>query len=319
WSWHFGKAIAGNPNNFGGTGAIPTHPELLDYLSLWFIENGWSIKKLNHLIISSDTYQRSSYHPSPDLVKKLDPTQALYSTFKPRRLTAEELRDAMLIASGELNREIGGLSARPDINLEVARQPLQIMGGSASVYESDPTPDQRNRRSLYAEKLRGLRDPFFETFNQPGSTNSCEIRETSTVAPQALTLINSQEMHDRALAFAHRLAKETQDDKQVIKRAFQLALGRAPTPKEAFIFLEAWRTATSDESTLSPKNSLPPNSIMRTVRAEKTGEFYTFKEFLPVSKLYKADLDRSLCDARIRGFSHLCLVIFNSNEFAYLD
>lgn len=319
WSWHFGKAIAGNPNNFGGTGAIPTHPELLDYLSLWFIENGWSIKKLNHLIISSDTYQRSSYHPSPHLVKKLDPSQALYSTFKPRRLTAEELRDAMLVASGELNREIGGLSARPDINLEVARQPLQIMGGSASVYESDPTPGQRNRRSLYAEKLRGLRDPFFETFNQPGSTNSCEIRETSTVAPQALTLINSQEMHDRALAFAHRLLKETQDDKQVIKRAFQLALGRAPTPKETLIFLEAWRTATSDESKLSPKNSPLPNFIMRTVRAEKTGEFYTFKEFLPASKLYKADLDRSQCNARIRGLSHLCLVIFNSNEFAYLN
>ena len=74
-----------------------------------------------------------------------------------------------------------------------------------------PHRDQRNRRSLYAEKLRGLRDPFFETFNQPGSTNSCEIRETSTVAPQALTLINSQEMHDRALAFAHRLLKETQE------------------------------------------------------------------------------------------------------------
>jgi hypothetical protein len=126
-------------------------------------------------------------------------------------------------------------------------------------------------------------------------------------------------MQYRALAFAHRLSKETQDDKQVIKRAFQLALGRAPTPKETLIFLEAWRTATSDESTLSPKESPLPNSIMRTVRAEKTGEFYTFKEFLPVSKLYKADLDRSQCNARIRGLSHLCLVIFNSNEFAYLD
>ncbi|HCQ79625.1 MAG TPA: hypothetical protein DIV46_06600, partial [Verrucomicrobiales bacterium] len=66
-------------------------------------------------------------------------------------------------------------------------------------------------------------------------------------------------------------------------------------------------------------NSPLPNSIMRTVRAEKTGEFYTFKEFLPASKLYKADLDRSQCNARIRGLSHLCLVIFNSNEFAYLN
>lgn len=319
WSWHFGKAIAGNPNNFGGTGAVPTHPELLDYLAQWFIENGWSIKELNHLIISSQAYQRSSRHPSPDLLAKADPAQNLYSIFKPRRLTAEKLRDAMLVASGELNREVGGLAARPDINPEVAHQPLQIMGGTASVYEADPTPAQRNRRSLYAEKLRGLRDPFFETFNQPGSNDSCELRETSTVAPQALTLINSQEMQDRALAFAHRLLKESKEDKQVITRAFQLALSRTPTAEETASFLTAWKTATSDESKLKPQSTSLPSSISRTVRAEKTGEFYTFEEFLPVSKIYQPDLERSKSDARTRGLSHLCLVIFNSNEFAYLD
>ncbi|MFT6864636.1 MAG: hypothetical protein ACJAVK_003204, partial [Akkermansiaceae bacterium] len=128
WSWHFGQGLAGNPNNFGGTGAIPTHPELLDHLAHWFVKNGWSLKKLNKLIISSETYQRNSRHPDPALLKK-----------------------------------------------------------------ADPLPKQRNRRSLYAEKLRGLRAPFFEIFNQPGSSNSCESRETSTVAPQALTLMNAEE------------------------------------------------------------------------------------------------------------------------------
>jgi hypothetical protein len=319
WSWHFGKALAGNPNNFGGTGAVPTHPELLDYLAQWFVDNGWSIKKLNQLIISSETYQRSSRHPDPELLEKADPSQSLYSQFKPRRLTAEELRDAMLVASGELNHDIGGIAARPDINLEVARQPLQIMGGTASIYEPDPTPAQRNRRSLYAEKLRGLRDPFFETFNQPGSNDSCELRETSTVAPQALTLINSQEMLDRSLAFAHRLIKESKDEKQIIKRAFQIALGRVPTRKETSSFLDAWKKGTSDEDELKPIPISLPNSIKRTVRAEKTGEFYTFEEFLPVSRVYQPDLERSKSDARTRGLAHLCLVIFNSNEFAYLD
>ncbi|NNE92608.1 MAG: DUF1553 domain-containing protein, partial [Verrucomicrobiales bacterium] len=230
WAWHFGKGISGNPNNFGGTGALPTHPELLDYLADWFMRNGWSVKKLNELIISSEAYQRSSRHPDASLVQERDPKNEFYATFLPRRLTAEELRDAMLAASGELNPQIGGLPARPDVNIEVAMQPRQIMGGTASVYEPDPLPKQRNRRSLYAEKIRGLRDPFFETFNQPGPDNSCELRETSTVAPQALTLFNSEEVLERAIEFADRLLKEKHEggDRGIIFRAFQLALGRAP-------------------------------------------------------------------------------------------
>ncbi|MCX8238006.1 MAG: PSD1 and planctomycete cytochrome C domain-containing protein [Akkermansiaceae bacterium] len=319
WSWHFGQGLAGNPNNFGGTGAIPTHPELLDFLAHWFIKNAWSIKKLNQLITSSETYQRSSRHPDPTLFKKTDPGQKLYAIFIPRRLTAEELRDAMLVASGELNPEIGGLPARPDINLEVARQPLQIMGGTASVYEPDPLPKQRNRRSLYAEKLRGLRDPFFETFNQPGSTNSCESREISTVAPQALTLINAQEMQDRSLAFAHRLIQESNSDPQTITRAFNLALGRPPSPDELSTCLTAWKNAAEEESKLQPKPSTFPSLIKRTIRAEKTGQLYTFEEHLPVFKTYQPDLQRSDTDARTRALSHLCLVIFNLNEFSYLD
>ena len=183
WSWHFGKGIAGNPNNFGGTGELPTHPLLLDYLADWFIKNDWSVKKLNTLIVTSQAYRRSTRHPDESLKKERDPKNNLYATFQPRRLKAEELRDAMLLASGELNPRVGGIPVRPDVNPEVAVQPRQIMGGTASVYEPDPLPEQRNRRSIYAEKIRGLRDPFFETFNQPGPDKSCELRETSTVAP----------------------------------------------------------------------------------------------------------------------------------------
>ncbi len=105
WSWHFGKGIAGNPNNFGGTGGLPTHPELLDYLASWFMDNGWSIKKLNHLIVTSDAYRRDSRHPDFEMLVDKDPLGKLYATFQPRRLTAEELRDAMLMVSGELNRD----------------------------------------------------------------------------------------------------------------------------------------------------------------------------------------------------------------------
>ena len=319
WSWHFGRGIAGNPNNFGGTGEPPTHPALLDYLADWFIQHGWSIKQLNELIVTSHAYRRSSVHPEPETLAEIDPKKQLYAIVPPRRLTAEELRDAMLAASGEINTSIGGLPAHPDINPEVAFQPRQIMGGTASVYEPDPLPQQRNRRSLYAEKLRGLRDPFFETFNQPGSDNSCELRETSIVAPQALTLLNAEEVHDRALAFAARLIKKGGSDEAILRRGFRIALGRAATAEEIESCLAEWSFATDEEEKLTPKPRKFKTAIERTVMADKTGEPYTFTERMPAYESYIPDLQRCDVDARTRSLSHICLVLFNSNEFANLD
>src|SRR5690606_28987827 len=91
-----------------------------------------------------------------------------YAVFKPRRLSAEELRDAMLAATGELNRTLGGIPNRPEINLEAAMQPRQVMGTFAAAWVPNPKPEQRHRRSLYALKLRGQADPMLEIFNAPG-------------------------------------------------------------------------------------------------------------------------------------------------------
>ena len=319
WSWHFGQGIAGNPNNFGGTGELPTHPALLDYLADWFIKNGWSVKKLNHLILTSETYRCSSRHPDLKSVDNKDPKGIFYARFLPRRLVAEEIRDAMLQVSGELNPAVGGIPSRPDINPEVAFQPRQIMGGTASVYEPDPLPEQRNRRTLYAEKLRGLRDPFLEAFNQPGSDASCELRESSTVAPQALTLLNAEEVHDRALAFASRLVKERKSESAVIQRAFELSLGRSPSREEVMACVTRWKSATKSEIEKKMSKPFYPRKIKRTVMAEKTGEPYDFWELLPAFDSYQGDLQRSDADARTRGLAHVCLVLFNSNEFLYLD
>ncbi|MBL64493.1 MAG: hypothetical protein CMI30_13945 [Opitutae bacterium] len=319
WSWHFGRGIAGNPNNFGGTGELPTHPALLDYLADWFMRNGWSVKKLNALILSSETYRRSSRHPDPESLQEKDPKGVLYASFLPRRLVAEEIRDAMLYVSGEFNPKVGGIPARPDVNPEVAFQPRQIMGGTASVYEPDPLPGQRNRRTLYAEKIRGLRDPFMETFNQPVPDDSCELRQTSTVAPQALTLLNAEEVQDRALAFAARLFKEATQEPAAIRRAFQLALGRSATPDEVTACIARWKAATKAEKAKKPVPKTYSKKIKRTVMAEKTGEPYDFWEFLPAYDTYQPDLQRSEVDARTRGLAHVCLVIFNLNEFSYLD
>ena len=319
WSWHFGRGIAGNPSNFGGSGALPTHPELLDYLAEWFMEQGWSVKRLNELLVSSAAYRRSSRHPDSTQLNAKDLQRELYAVGLPRRLTAEELRDAMLAVSGELNRQVGGIPSRPDINREVAFQPRQIMGGTASVYEPDPLPRQRNRRSLYAEKMRGLRDPFLETFNQPGPDQSCELRETSMVAPQALTLFNGEEVHDRALAFAVRLLEETGSDRAALGRAFKLALGRTASVREIADCLLHWKAAVEEEKERVYEPLAFPEKIKRTVMAEKTGRPYEFWEYLPAYEAYVPDLQRSDVDARTRGLAQVCLVIFNLNEFAYLD
>ncbi|QDT04447.1 Planctomycete cytochrome C [Rubripirellula lacrimiformis] len=320
WAWHFGKGIAGNPNNFGGTGALPTHPELLDYLAQWFIDNDWSVKKLNRLIMTSEAFRRDSRHPDPDSLQTIDPSGQLYATFRPRRLSAEELRDSMLAISGELNPIVGGIPCRPDINLEVAFQPRQIMGGTASVYEPDPLPSQRNRRTLYAERIRGIRDPFLEAFNQPGPDKSCEMRETSIIAPQALTLINSQEVLDRAIAFATRLLdEESTDDHAIIRRAFQSALSRDPSDKETDLCAQHWQQATSDEQSITYPMTTPPSQIERTVMAEKTGQPYSFIEFLPAYEQYQPDLGPTDVDARTRGLAHVLRVLLNTNEYCYLD
>lgn len=320
WAWHFGKGIAANPNNFGGTGGLPTHPELLDYLASWLMEHGWSIKKLNQLIVTSQAYRRASRHPNNTKLAEVDPLGTLYASFAPRRLTAEELRDAMLAVSGELNLDIGGIPRRPDINPEVAFQPRQIMGGTASVYEPDPLPTQRNRRTLYAERIRGVRDPFLETFNQPGPDKSCELRETSIVAPQALTLLNSQEVLDRAIAFADRLMKDKlPSDEATIVRAFMLALGRHPGEQELSSCLAHWKNGAQEEAAKTYEPVEFPDRVTRTVMAEKTGQPYSFVEIMPAYRHYQPDLRPSDVDAKTRGLALVCRVLLNTNEFSYLD
>ncbi len=320
WSWHFGKGIAANPNNFGGTGGQPTHPELLDFLARWFMDNDWSIKKLNRLIVTSKAYRRSSNHPNPDNLENLHTASKLYAIFLPRRLTAEELRDAMLVVSGEINLAVGGIPCRPDIDTEIAFQPRQIMGGTASVYEPDSSPSQRNRRTLYAERIRGLRDPFLETFNQPGPDKSCEIRETSTIAPQALTLINSKEVFERSIAFAIRLKKEHLPDRRaILVRAFALALSRQPTDQEMNTCLTHWKNALQEERVKQYPPDDFPNQITRTVMAEKTGQPYTFIEHMPAYSHYEPDIQPGAIDANTRSLAHICRVLLNTNEFVYVD
>ncbi|MGL5094522.1 MAG: DUF1549 and DUF1553 domain-containing protein, partial [Planctomycetia bacterium] len=232
WAWHFGAPLAGNPNNFGATGKKPTHPELLDWLAGEFVAKKWSVKNLHRLVVLSQAYRRSVRHPQLTELARLDPLGASYAVFKPRRLSAEELRDAILAATGELNRQVGGIPCRPEMNPETAFQPRQVMGTFAESWQPNPKPADRHRRSLYILRLRGLRDPFFDVFNQPTAESSCELRDSATIAPQAFTLFNSDASYRRSVALAAAALGNAKNESDALREVFRRTLGRPPSESE---------------------------------------------------------------------------------------
>ena len=318
WQWHFGKPLARNPNNFGATGKKPTHPELLDYLAGYFIENGWSVKKMHRLIMSSRAYRRATRYADSNLLDQKDPNRELWAVFQPRRLDAEELWDAMLAVSGELNTELGGIPVRPEMNLEAALQPRMVMGTFAEAWQPSPLPAQRHRRSLYAQRVRGHRDPFLEVFNAPNADLSCEAREASTVTPQVFALFNSEMSFNRAIAMAHRVLSSTSTSREATELAIELAYGRSATPGELDKCLAHWKQMTQRHEKLVFQPIDYPREVIREAVEENTGVRFQFVEPLEIYDEFVPDLGPSQVDARTRGFAELCLVLFNSNEFTYV-
>jgi mono/diheme cytochrome c family protein len=310
WMWHFNRPIAGNPNNFGSTGRKPTHPALLDWLAATFVERGWSVKELHRVIMTSQAYRRNSHGDAAAHEED-------YAVFRPRRLSAEELRDAMLAVTGELNRSLGGIPNRPEINLEAALQPRQVMGTFASAWVPNPRPEQRHRRSLYALKLRGLSDPLLEVFNAPAPDFSCECREASTVTPQVFSLFNGRATHARAVALADRVLRETTGDEAAIARLFALVLSRPPSEREQADCLAHWHETLPLVRDAPPRPS-PPLEVRRDAVEENTGESFSFQERLHAYAEFVPDLQPADVDARTRALADVCLVLLNTNEFAYV-
>ncbi len=318
WQYHFGNGIAQNANNFGKMGKKPTHPELLDWLAADFIEQGWSIKQLHRLIMTSATYQRSADYDDIEQLQRVDPSNDLLAHFPPRRLTAEELRDSMLAASGELNLEMGGPGIYPEIHWEVALQPRHIMGSVAPAYQPSRTPDQRNRRTIYAFIYRTLPDPMLEVFNQPGSEVSCERRDETTVTPQVFSLLNGQAVHNRALALANRVAQSYDDLQEQVSAAFRLVFGREPSEEELERCVSHVRRMTEHHRSREPSAAKMPTKVTRAMIEELTGEAYTWDEELDVMNDYVPDLSRADVGPATRALADLCLVLLNSNEFVYV-
>ena len=319
WQSHFGKGLVKTANSFGAKGSRPTHPELLDWLTDDFIRHGWRIKRLHRMILSSDAFQRSSKPDDPEKQATVDPNNELLASFPPRRLTAEELRDGILLATGELNREMGGVPIMPEITLEVALQPRMIQFSIAPAHQPSRTPAERNRRTIYTYRVRGQADPFLEIMNLPNPNESCELRDSAAVTPQAFTLLNSDVMTDRSIAFAVRVQKERPEDtQQWIRRAVQIAYSRVPTAAEQAVLHDYLKEVQTYHKKHQPERVKYPTQVTRSLVEEFTGEPFEFIEKLNVYEDYVPDAKPWTVDADTRALADVCLLLLNSNEFLYV-
>lgn len=300
WQGHFGKGLVNNANDFGTQTGPPSHPELLDWLASEFIaptvrnaksEAGipWSLKTLHRLILTSNAYRqatdRSGPLLEPTLGAQIDPGNRLYWHFDRHRLNAESIRDAFLAVSGRLDKTLNGPSVFPELPADFSKR---------EAWSTSKNPMDRVRRSVYIHSKRNLPYPLLEAFDLPDMHESCACRTQTTVAPQALMLLNSDLVVEYAQSFAGRLLVDNPNGEigPLVQKAYLLAFGREPREEEiaaAGRFIGRQQSLLELERAPGRPLSLPRN----------------FPKFL----------DPPLA-AAITDFCH---VLMNASEFVYVD
>ncbi|MDR3635492.1 MAG: DUF1549 and DUF1553 domain-containing protein [Isosphaeraceae bacterium] len=289
WQHHFGRGIVATPSDFGVRGEPPTHPELLDWLATELVAQGWRLKPLHRLMVTSAVY-RQSHVADPKLVAD-DPENALLGRMNRRRLEAESLRDALLAVTSELSPRAGG----PGVLVPIEKEVEDLIFTEAEVVDLWPeTPDsiEHLRRSLYLFRKRNVRYPLFEAFDAPDTQTACPQRGVSTHALQALVLINSDFVSARAKALAGRVLYETAggNDARVL-RAYKLVLAREPNQRE----LEQARAFIAAQA-----------DLLR--REARQGQKLARPSFKPAS----------VDDAEAAAWVDFALAMLNRNEFIYI-
>jgi hypothetical protein len=243
WQFHFGRGLVATPSDFGTRGRAPTHPELLDWLATEFVGRGWSIKQMHRLILHSATYRQSSLATATAMEK--DPENLLLARFSRRRLNADEIRDAALAATGTLNKEMYGRPVVTPLSKEELENLTQRPDDAWVV-----TADTRHhtRRSVYLLQKRTFRLPMMEVFDAPESMLTCPKRESSTTAPQSLTLLNSSFSIEQSRGLALQVAQQYATNEAAVAALWQQLLLRAPEATEvtrAVAFLRQQQTNAS--------------------------------------------------------------------------
>jgi hypothetical protein len=279
WQYHFGVGLVRTPSDFGTMGEPPTHPELLDWLASWFVEHGFSIKALHRLILSSSTYGISSRGNSR--FTALDPDNQLFWRMPYQRLEVEVIRDAMLAASGKLNRQMYGPSMYPFIS----RAALAGHSDPNTIWKASDE-SASCRRTIYAFVKRSLIVPILEVLDFCDTTRSSATRSVTSVPTQALTLLNGDFVNRQAEHLADRLERDAGAEPAAqVDRALSLALCRKPRESERAAMLAF----------------LARESKAR--RADAVRARTTIAE----------------AEARHQSLVQLCRAIFNLNEFVYAD
>jgi hypothetical protein len=276
WQHHFGEGLVRTVSDFGVRGEAPTHPELLEWLAQDFVEHGWKFKRLHRLIVASAVYQQGTDYDAAKA--QTDPENRLLWRMRPRRLEAEVLRDTMLAASGTLNLEPYGPGFKPPIAAEAI-----VARNVKTPYPADAqdTPET-HRRSVYMFHKRVVPYPLLAAFDRPDLLKTCGRRDTTTIAPQALAILNDEFVRSRSLDFADRLLQESPDDNAgLVLQALELALGRPPADTE--------RSAST-----------------------------AFIES-QIERRQQRDTKRETGDVRRQAVADFCQTLFSLNEFLYVD
>ncbi len=245
WHHHFGRGIVRTLDNLGRMGDAPSHPELLDWLAVEFMDRGWSIKEMHRLLMTSEAYRMASSFPH-EASADADPENNLLWHYRGQRLEAEILRDAIMTVSGGIDLRVGGPAIFPHIPSDILFQSdgkgfwcgspppgRRITAPSTGIWCEEPDRPEVWRRSVYVFRRRSLGFPFFDTFDLPDQNQTAAARNVSTVSTQALTLMNNPFVLNQAELFAERLEREAPGDLDAqIDLAYLIALTRKPTDME---------------------------------------------------------------------------------------
>jgi cytochrome c553 len=302
WMHHFGRGLVRTPADFGKMGEKPTHPELLDWLADEFMAQGWSLKALHRLILLSTVYRQAPVALARTARHAADPDNVLYWGKPMQRIDAEALRDSMLAVSGILNQTMFGPSVpvRPDASGQIVIGVDKTEGDNKMPVDV-PLHGEEFRRSVYVQVRRSRPLAMLTTFDAPVMELNCERRPTSTVAPQALLLMNSQFILDQAARFAERVGREAGAAPSAqLERAWRLAFARPPTDAERHDGLTFLHTQLD---------------ILQNDAASSTAAPATAK----AKEKDKPGTGAAKAEPEMQALRNLCQALLSANEFLYVD
>ncbi len=255
WLHHFGRGLVATPGDFGTLGQRPSHPELLDWLADDFVRGGWTLKRMHRLLMNSTAYRQSSRRTME--LDRIDGDNQLLGRMSIRRLEAETLRDTILAASGKLNRSLYGkaVPVTPDDAGQIIVGVDTRDGAGRPTGKKVPLNGEEFRRSVYVQVRRSMPLAMLDTFDAPALEPNCTLRNSSTVAPQSLLLMNNEFVVEQSQVFARSViaSADPADIAAQVTLAWRRALGRTPSAAERDAAAEYVRQQTHELTTLKTK------------------------------------------------------------------